>query len=136
MNKTRRIITHEREGVRIGRVLADKAIKGFVLNESKVTDLLDKNPILVTALNPIIGYDKGARIAKTAYAEGKSLKEIALKESDETDQLRSGFDKDYNQPFRSMGTEYKFLLNVGCPRRACDDRDITAVTQLFQSDVK
>jgi len=63
------------------RVLADKAIKGFVLNQKKVTELVDKNPILVTALNPIIGYDKGAKIAKTAYAEGKSLKEIALKET-------------------------------------------------------
>ncbi len=64
------------------RVLADKAIKGFTLNEKKIADLVDKNPILVTALNPIIGYDKGAKIAKTAYAEGKSLKEVALKETD------------------------------------------------------
>ncbi len=62
-------------------ILADKAIKGFVLNQKKVTELVDKNPILVTALNPIIGYDKGAKIAKTAYAEGKSLKEVALKET-------------------------------------------------------
>ena len=43
---------------------------------------MDKNPILVTALNPIIGYDKGAKIAKTAYAEGKTLKEVALKQTD------------------------------------------------------
>jgi len=42
----------------------------------------DKNPILVTALNPIIGYDKGAKIAKRAYAEGKTLKEVALEETD------------------------------------------------------
>jgi fumarate hydratase class II len=60
------------------RVLADKAIKDFVLNEEKVVNLVDKNPILVTALNPIIGYDLGAKIAKTAYAEGRTLKEVAL----------------------------------------------------------
>jgi fumarate hydratase class II len=64
------------------RVLADKAIAGFTVNEEKVTNLVDKNPILVTALNPIIGYDKGAKIAKTAYAEGRTLKEVALEQTD------------------------------------------------------
>ncbi len=64
------------------RVLADKAIKDFVLNEEKVVNLVDKNPILVTALNPIIGYDLGAKIAKTAYAEGRTLKEVALEMTD------------------------------------------------------
>jgi fumarate hydratase class II len=64
------------------RVLADKAIEGFVLNEEKVANLVDKNPILVTALNPIIGYDLGAQIAKTAYAEGRTLKEVALEKTD------------------------------------------------------
>jgi fumarate hydratase class II len=43
---------------------------------------VDKNPILVTALNPIIGYDLGAKIAKTAYAEGRTLKEVALEQTD------------------------------------------------------
>jgi len=66
------------------RVLADKAIKGFKLNEAKIANLVDKNPILVTALNPIIGYDKGAKIAKTAYAEGRTLKEVALEQTDLT----------------------------------------------------
>jgi fumarate hydratase class II len=66
------------------RVLADKAIKGFKLNTEKITNLIDKNPILVTALNPIIGYDKGAKIAKTAYAEGRTLKEVALEQTDLT----------------------------------------------------
>ena len=64
------------------RVLADKAINGFKLNTEKIVNLVDKNPILVTALNPIIGYDKGAKIAKRAYAEGKTLKEVALEETD------------------------------------------------------
>jgi fumarate hydratase class II len=64
------------------RVLADKAIKDFVLNNEKIINLVDKNPILVTALNPIIGYDLGAKIAKTAYAEGRTLKDVALELTD------------------------------------------------------
>jgi fumarate hydratase class II len=40
-------------------------------------DALDRNPILVTALNPVIGYEKGAAIAKKAYAEGKPILEVA-----------------------------------------------------------
>ena len=59
------------------RLLADKAVMGFTVNGERVTGLLDKNPILVTALNPVIGYDKAARIAKKAYAEGRSLKDVA-----------------------------------------------------------
>jgi fumarate hydratase class II len=63
------------------RVLADKAISGFKLNKEKMAELLDKNPILVTALNPIIGYDKAAQIAKIAYKEGRSIKEVALEQT-------------------------------------------------------
>jgi fumarate hydratase class II len=47
-----------------------------------VKSLLDKNPILVTALNPIIGYDLAARIAKKAYKEDRSLKDVALEMTD------------------------------------------------------
>ncbi|MCY3797900.1 MAG: aspartate ammonia-lyase, partial [Chloroflexi bacterium] len=39
---------------------------------------LARNPILVTALNPIIGYNNGARVAKQALAEGKSVREVVL----------------------------------------------------------
>lgn len=63
------------------KVLADKAVKGFTVNEERIASLVGKNPILVTALNPVIGYEKGAKIAKRAYAEGKSLKEVALEET-------------------------------------------------------
>lgn len=59
------------------RVLADKAVAGFTVNEARITDLIDKNPILVTALNPVIGYDKAAQIAKQAYKEGRRLKDVA-----------------------------------------------------------
>ena len=59
------------------RLLADKAVAGFTVNRDRIASLVDKNPILVTALNPVIGYDKAAQIAKKAYAEGRSLKDVA-----------------------------------------------------------
>ena len=68
----------------VARVLADKAIRDFKVNEGRVADLVEKNPILVTALNPVIGYEKGAAVAKKAYAEGRKLKEVALEETDLT----------------------------------------------------
>jgi len=58
-------------------LLADKAIAGFKANEARVAELVEKNPILVTALNPVIGYEQGAKIAKKAYAEGRRLKDVA-----------------------------------------------------------
>jgi fumarate hydratase class II len=64
------------------RILADRAIAGFTVNEERIASLVGRNPILVTALNPVIGYEKGAKIAKRAYAEGRSLKEVALEETD------------------------------------------------------
>ncbi|HXC59640.1 MAG TPA: class II fumarate hydratase, partial [Steroidobacteraceae bacterium] len=66
----------------VSRVLADKAIAGFTINEARLKDALDRNPILVTALNPVIGYEKGAAIAKKAYAEGKPILEVAAKNTD------------------------------------------------------
>ncbi len=59
------------------RLFADKAVAGFTVNRERIAELVDKNPILVTALNPVIGYDKAAQIAKKAYAEGRSLKDVA-----------------------------------------------------------
>ncbi|OFV94229.1 MAG: aspartate ammonia-lyase [Acidobacteria bacterium RIFCSPLOWO2_12_FULL_54_10] len=58
-------------------VLADKAIAGFSVNEAHVAELVGRNPILVTALNPVIGYEAGAKIAKRAYAEGRRVKDVA-----------------------------------------------------------
>ena len=58
-------------------LLADSAISGFeVLNEN-LEAALDKNPILVTALNPIIGYNKAAEIAKRAYKEKRPIVDVA-----------------------------------------------------------
>jgi fumarate hydratase class II len=64
------------------RLLADKAIAGFTVNRERISSLIDKNPILVTALNPVIGYDKAAQIAKKAYAEGRALKDVATEMTD------------------------------------------------------
>jgi fumarate hydratase class II len=59
------------------RLLADRAIAGFTVNRARLEEALDRNPILVTALNPVIGYEKGAAIAKKAYAEGKPIRDVA-----------------------------------------------------------
>ena len=59
-------------------LLADKAIAGFKVNEDNVRAALDKNPILVTALNPVIGYEKGAATAKQAYKEKRPIMDVAL----------------------------------------------------------
>ncbi|MBK8045984.1 MAG: class II fumarate hydratase [Anaerolineales bacterium] len=64
------------------RVLADQAIAGFTVNEQHIAELVGRNPIIVTALNPVIGYEKGAKIAKRAYAEGRLLKDVALEETE------------------------------------------------------
>jgi fumarate hydratase class II len=65
--------------------LADKAIAGFTVNLDNIAAALDRNPILVTALNPVIGYEKGAAIAKAAYKQGRPVKDVAREMTDLTD---------------------------------------------------
>ena len=62
-------------------LLANKAIKTFKVNSKNIDESLSKNPILVTALNRIIGYSKAAAIAKQAYKENKSVIEVAHEET-------------------------------------------------------
>jgi fumarate hydratase class II len=57
--------------------LADRAIAGFAVNQGNLAEALDRNPILVTALNSLIGYEKGAAIAKAAYAQGRPIRDVA-----------------------------------------------------------
>jgi fumarate hydratase class II len=64
------------------QTLADKAIAGMTVNREHIARFVEQNPILVTALNPVIGYDKAAQIAKKAYAEGRRIKEVAAAETD------------------------------------------------------
>jgi fumarate hydratase class II len=56
---------------------AKRSIDGLIVNEKNIEQKVSKNPILVTALNPIIGYDLAAKIAKTAYAEDRALLDVA-----------------------------------------------------------
>ncbi len=69
----------------VSRLLADKAIAGFTVNEDRLRDALARNPILVTALNPVIGYELGAATAKKAYAEGRPIREVAAEMTDLSD---------------------------------------------------
>ena len=59
------------------RNLADHALAGLIVNEARLEAALARNPMLVTALNPVIGYEKGAAIAKKAYAEGRPILDVA-----------------------------------------------------------
>jgi fumarate hydratase, class II len=63
-------------------LLADKAIASFTVNEKSLAEALTRNPILVTALNPIIGYEKAAKIAKQAYAENRPIIDVAEENTD------------------------------------------------------
>ena len=62
-------------------VLAKKAIKTFKVNYKKIEESLSRNPILVTALNPVIGYQKAAEIAKRAYKESRPVIDVAHEET-------------------------------------------------------
>lgn len=62
----------------VSRLLADSAIAGLTVRQDNVRRALDRNPILVTALNPVIGYEKGAAIAKQAYRENRPVLEVAI----------------------------------------------------------
>ena len=64
------------------RMVADSAIAGFTVNQQNIEAALGKNPILVTALNPVIGYELGAKIAKTAYTEGRAVLDVAEQMTD------------------------------------------------------
>jgi fumarate hydratase class II len=70
----------------VSRLLADKAIRGFNVNTTRLNIALEKNPILVTALNSVIGYEKGAKIAKEAYARKVPIREVAREMTDLSDE--------------------------------------------------
>ena len=75
------------------RNLADHALAGLTVNEARLKAALAHNPMLVTALNPIIGYEKGAAIAKKAYTEGRPILEVAAEMTDlSIDELRHVLD--------------------------------------------
>jgi len=64
------------------RLLGRSAIAGFAVNPRRIAVALDRNPMLVTALAPVIGYDRAAAIAKRALAEGRPIAEVAAEMTD------------------------------------------------------
>jgi fumarate hydratase class II len=56
----------------------DNCLVGILANEARITQLLEQSLMLVTALNPYIGYDNAAKIAKKAHQEGTTLKQSAI----------------------------------------------------------
>lgn len=63
-------------------LLAERAIKTFTVNENNLTAALHRNPVLITALNPVIGYAKAAEIAKRAYQDGRPIVDVAAELTD------------------------------------------------------
>lgn len=62
----------------VSRLMADKAVASFIVREDNIKAALERNPILVTALNRAIGYEKGAATAKQAYREGRPIIDVAM----------------------------------------------------------
>lgn len=61
-------------------MLGEKCIKGITVNEERCQELVEKSLMLVTNLNAVIGYDKAAEVAKKAFSENRSLRDILLSE--------------------------------------------------------
>lgn len=72
---------------------AERSVKGFKVKEDRIKKMVGKNPILVTALNPLIGYDKAAKIAKKAFAEDRAVMDVAKEMTDlSDDELKKALD--------------------------------------------
>ncbi|HSJ57754.1 MAG TPA: aspartate ammonia-lyase, partial [Anaerolineae bacterium] len=73
------------------RAFTGKAVVGITANREKAEGWLAKNAILVTALNPVIGYQKGAEVAKEAMKTNRTVKEIVVEKgylsADEADRV-------------------------------------------------
>ncbi|GHC33198.1 fumarate hydratase class II 1 [Kushneria pakistanensis] len=66
----------------VSQLMADKAIKSFNVRRDNIESPLARNPVLVTALNPVIGYNEAARVAKKAYQEGRPIIDVAEEETE------------------------------------------------------
>lgn len=65
---------------------ADRSVKLLSVNRERIADMVGRNPVLVTALNPLIGYDQAAKIAKKAFKEKRPVKEVAREMTDLSDE--------------------------------------------------
>ena len=84
------IIAHnlfEMMQVMIGALAAftDKCVRGLTANQEKAEGWLERNAIVVTALNPVIGYQAGAALVKQSLKEGRTVREIAVEQADAGD---------------------------------------------------
>ena len=68
------------------RNFAVRSVSGITVKRERIEEMVGRNPVLVTALNPIIGYDKAAKIAKTAFAENRSVMDVAREMTDLSDE--------------------------------------------------
>lgn len=68
------------------RNFAERSVSRLTVNRERLADMVGRNPVLVTALNPIIGYDKAAKIAKKAFKEGRPVKDVAREMTDLSDE--------------------------------------------------
>ena len=74
-------------------VMAERMVEGIAVDETRTTELLERNIIVVTALAPKIGYDLAAKVAKEAFASGRTVREVALEmEVLEPDELDASLD--------------------------------------------
>jgi fumarate hydratase class II len=62
------------------RLFAEKCVDGLKVNADRVSDLLEKNPISATVLNPVIGYERAAKLVKEALAKKASVKKLAVEQ--------------------------------------------------------
>lgn len=67
------------------RNFAERSVSRLDVNKERLAEMVGRNPVLVTALNPIIGYDKAAEIAKKAFKEGRPVKDVASEMTDLSD---------------------------------------------------
>ena len=65
---------------------ADRSVSKLSVNKERIADMVGRNPVLVTALNPLIGYDQAAKIAKKAFKENRPVKEVAREMTDLSDE--------------------------------------------------
>jgi len=63
------------------RVFAERCVQGLSAEEARCRELVDRSLMLVTALNPLIGYDAAAAVAKEAFAQNKTLREVVLEKN-------------------------------------------------------
>jgi fumarate hydratase class II len=77
--------------IRATNTFAERAVRGLQANEEKAQGWLAKNAILVTALNPVIGYARGAEVAKEAMATNRTVREVVVEKgyltAEEADRL-------------------------------------------------